>query len=167
VNAVVFLGGACGTGDARSEWRATTAIPQLDAAGISWYNPQLPPGQWHSGMIQVEAAAKEASVYILMVITGSTRAVASIQEATATALHHHDDPARRKKLMLVLDDIPEGTVIGGVPVVGADLADANRGRAFLRDTIASWRPDLAVYPTVEDAVNAIITDYHAGGTTGE
>jgi hypothetical protein len=161
----VFLGGGCGTNGAVSTWRGRIAIPLLEAAGITYYNPQLRPGQWHSGLIAVEAAAKQEATYILMVITGDTRGLASIQEATAIALHHHDNPALRKKLMLVLDDIPEGTVVDGVTVAGADLKDSNRGRAFLRETISSWRPDLTVYATVEDAVNAIITDYQ-GGTSG-
>lgn len=159
MGSTVFLGGSCGTGDTRSDWRDTTAIPLLERAGIDYYNPQLPPGQWNPGMIAVERQAKEDARYVLMVIGGTTRGVASIQEATQLAMQWHDCPDDRKDLFLVIDDVPEGTVIDGVPVVGADLKDTNRARAFLRDMIEVWRPDLAVHPTVEHAVQAVIACY--------
>ena len=38
----VFLGGACGA----TTWRRDVAIPVLDAAGVSYHNPQLGAGEW-------------------------------------------------------------------------------------------------------------------------
>jgi Nucleoside 2-deoxyribosyltransferase like len=146
IGCTVFLGGACG----ETTWRADSAIPMLKSAGISYYDPQVPAGQWRDELIDIEAAAKERARHILVVITGETRASASIQEATEYALRG------RRGLYLVVHDIPGGTVIGGAEVKGADLEDANRARAYLRSVIRRLRPDVPIYPTVEEAIQAII-----------
>lgn len=152
----VFLGGSCGTTGSIAVWREQVAIPAFEQEGISYCNPQLQPGSWHHGLIKVEREAKRRCRYLMMVIAGTTRAIASIQEATTYVMMYHDDAALRRQVFLVIDPIQEGTVIGGVELTGKDLADANRGREFLRDDVATFRPDLVVWPTVEDAVAAVI-----------
>lgn len=47
--AQVFLGGACG----ETTWRTDLAIPLLERAGISYFNPQLAPGAWTPDCQQV------------------------------------------------------------------------------------------------------------------
>lgn len=155
-DADVFLGGSCGTVGSESTWRTDVAIPLLDRAGISWCNPQLPPGMWDPSMIYAERRAKERCRYLVMVIGCGTRAIASIQEATHYLLRDHNQPLMRKQLFLVVRDVLPGTVINGREIDGKDLDDANRGRAFLRDDVRVMRPDLAVYDTPEDAIRAVV-----------
>ena len=143
----VFLGGDCG----RTTWRKDIAIPALEKAGISYYDPQYPEGGWHviPNIVEIEAKAKAEAKQILVVISGETRATASIMEATEWVLSGNF-------VHLVINDVPEGTVIDGQEVRGRDLRDANRSRAYLRDLVARRRPSLPVHKTVEDAVEAVI-----------
>ena len=52
----------------------------LQAAGISYYNPQV--DVWYDELVNIEAREKEAAAVLLFVIDGSTRALASIMEST-------------------------------------------------------------------------------------
>jgi len=74
----IFLGGTCGN----SRWRIDEAIPLLEEAGCSYYNPQLAPGTWTPDLIPIEQRAKEHADCLLFVITPDTRGVASMVEAT-------------------------------------------------------------------------------------
>ena len=68
VHAQVFLGGACGS----KTWRRDVAIPALIESGTTYYNPQLEEGAWHSGLIAVEAEAKERADVVMFVVDGQT-----------------------------------------------------------------------------------------------
>merc|ERR1711907_760639 len=93
----VFLGGACGS----STWRRDIAIPALEENGTTFYNPQLEAGAWHSGLIAVEAEAKEKATVLLVVV----------------------------------ENVPEGTLIAGELVSENERKDLNRGREYLRSVV--------------------------------
>ena len=73
----VFLGGACGS----TTWRRDVAIPFLEAAGITYYNPQV--DEWYPELVQIEQKAKQSALVLLFVIGSETRAVVSMVEAAA------------------------------------------------------------------------------------
>lgn len=141
----VFLGGECGT----STWRRDIAIPRLQAAGLTYYNPQVPEGQWHAGLIPIETEAKKRCRQLLIVVGPSTRGTATLLEAAEYVCYG-------SLVHLVIDDIPPGTVIDGVEVRGRDLKDANRARAYLRGLVADRRPHVPIHGTVTDAVESVI-----------
>ena len=136
----VFLGGSCNP----TTWRKDVAIPALDKAGISYYNPQV--DDWSPELVEVEARAKQDADALLFVIDAQTRAIASMLEAAEAIT------AGRHVVLAVLD-IADGTGIGGQAVTGAELKDLNRARAYLRD-IAS-RHGTQVFGSVEEAVKSI------------
>ena len=70
----VFLGGACG----KTSWRKDIAIPAFDAAGISYYNPQV--DEWHPGLMAAENHAKDTARTLMFVVDSETRGVASMIE---------------------------------------------------------------------------------------
>lgn len=131
----VFLGGACNP----TTWRKDVAVPALEAAGVSYYNPQV--DAWHDGLIAQEAAAKEHARVLLFVIDAQTRGVASIAEAAFYM-------GARRRVVLALGRF-EGTAAVG-EVRPEEFRDLNRGRAYLEDLArASGAP---VFATVEEAV---------------
>lgn len=136
----IFLGGSC----APTTWRQETAIPALDAAGVRYYNPQV--DDWHEGLIALEAEAKEESEFLLFVIDGRTRAIASLLEATEYI-------CSGRKVLLVVEQIPEGLEIDGQRITGRELEDLNRARSFLLD-VTTRHPNVTVFPTIETAVQA-------------
>ena len=70
----VFLGGSCNP----TTWRKNIAIPLLNRAGISYFNPQV--DEWHDGLVAIEAKNKEEATVLLYVIDGQTRSLASMVE---------------------------------------------------------------------------------------
>jgi len=120
----VFLGGACGS----HMWRRDTAIPALEEAGVSYYNPQLEEGAWHSGLIAVEAEAKEKAAVLMFVVDGMTRGLASMIEVTATVMSG-------RAVVVVVDHVPEGAVIAGDCVSDNERKDLNRARDYLVQVI--------------------------------
>ena len=137
-----FLGGSCNP----TTWRKDIAIPAFEAAGISFYNPQV--DNWHEGLIALEANAKANSKVLIFVIDGQTRAVVSMLEALTYA-------HAGRTVMLVVENIPDGTVIGGEIVTGSQLKDLNRGRSYLRDLVSDCT-NTTIFETVGAAVEATI-----------
>lgn len=137
----VFLGGSCNP----TTWRKDIAIPVLEDGGVTYYNPQT--DDWSEELVATEAAAKDAARWLLFVIDGQTRAMASMLEASALI-------AGGRSVVLVVQDIPGGTVIDGQEVAGRELADLNRARAYLRAMAAEYRA--AQYPTVEEAAESLV-----------
>lgn len=133
----VFLGGSCNP----TTWRKDVAIPILEAASVSYYNPQV--DDWSPELVAIEAKAKEVAETLLFVIDSQTRAIASILEATEMIVEGRD-------VVLVIDPIADGTEIGGQKVTGSELKDLNRARTYLRDL--ARRHDIDVYQTVAEAV---------------
>ena len=70
----VFLGGACNP----TTWRHDYAMPALEEAGITFFNPQV--DEWHPGLVAIEATAKLNARIILFVVASETRGVASMVE---------------------------------------------------------------------------------------
>ena len=143
MNRQVFLGGACGT----TTWRGDIAIPALEAAGITYFDPQLGVGEWTKACEAAEMKAKAEADVLLFVITGQTRGVASIAEAAYLI-------AARRPLALVLTDMDDGARIDGQAVTPMEKDDLNRGRIFVR-TMAACH-GLPVFEAVEDAVQYAI-----------
>jgi hypothetical protein len=121
----VFLGGACG----QTTWRRDIAIPALEAAGITWHNPQIGVGEWTAACEVADMKAKAEADVLLFVIGGTTRGVASVAEVGYLL-------GCRRPLALAVEDVPEGTVIDGRPVSAAERDDLNRGRLFVRTMAA-------------------------------
>lgn len=143
--AAVFLGGSCNP----TIWRFEEAIPALNAAGISYYNPQMP--TWDPDKYgPLEEAAKKQCKKLLFVIDGQTRAIYSCFEIIDFA---HKRP---KNLVVVIDDIEDGTNIRGQVVTGRELGDINTARGELRRMLAEL--NVTVHETVTEAIQAIISD---------
>ncbi|MCA9357213.1 nucleoside 2-deoxyribosyltransferase domain-containing protein [Candidatus Nomurabacteria bacterium] len=140
----VFLGGSCDP----TTWRQDIAMPMFDNAGVAYYNPQV--ADWHSGLMALEAAAKEESNILLFVIDGQTRAIASILESVEYTM-------AGRKVVLVINQVPDGTVIAGQVVTGRELKDLNRAREYLGE-LADRHDNVTVYEDVASAVQAILDD---------
>lgn len=89
-----------------------------------------------------EAKAKEVCDVLLFVIDRDTRAIASMLEATEYIMSS-------RRVVIVIMDIPEGTTIDGEVVVGRQLKDLNRARAFLCDIAARHQKYCDVFDSVE------------------
>ncbi len=139
----VFLGGACGG----TTWRRDVAIPALETAGVTYFDPQLAPGQWTTACEPAEMAAKDAADVLVFVINGETRGVASVAEVAYYL-------AAGRALALAIIDLPDGAALEGRVLERAERDDLNRGRIFVR-TMARERgvPVFdAVGPAVEHAI---------------
>jgi hypothetical protein len=134
----VFLGGACGA----TTWRRDVAIPALEAAGVSYHNPQLGPGEWTPAHEGLDTRAKAEADVLLFVISGNTRGVAGLAEVAYLL-------AAGRPLALVVEDVPTDAVFDGRPVEKAERDDLNRGRLFVR-TMARER-GVPVFGDVADA----------------
>lgn len=139
MNGQVFLGGAAGD----TTWRADIAIPALESAGITYYNPQLPRGEWTEAREAEEMLAKDAAEVLLFVINGETRGVATVAEIAYYM-------GKGRPLALAITPIPPGQSIYGQPVSDHERDDLNRGRIFVRTMAASH--NIPVYDTVDAAV---------------
>ncbi len=139
----VFLGGACGG----TTWRQQIAIPALEAAGVTYFDPQLAIGEWTVAREAIEMEAKAAAAVQLFVINGETRGVASIGEA-AYGL------GAGWRLALVVTDIGEDDRIDGAVLPQAERDDLNRGRIFVRSI--ARQQGVPVFDDVEEAVEHAI-----------
>jgi hypothetical protein len=141
----VFLGGSCNL----TTWRKDIAIPLLEAAGITYYNPQV--DNWTPELVDVERQAKTEALNWLFVIDGQTRAIVSMVEIAG--LLAADPPS----MYLVIQDVPVGMEIDGQPVGDRERNDLNQGRAYLRDL--ANQHGVIVHESVTAAVRAIIADW--------
>jgi len=135
----VFLGGACGT----TTWRREIAIPLLERAGITYFNPQLGVGEWSPACEAAEMEAKARAEVLLYVVGDETRAVATIAEVA------YGLGGRRQVALAVKDIGPESSIDGVVPGK-AERDDLNRGRIFIK-TMAR-EAGTPVFADVEGAV---------------
>lgn len=142
INTQVFLGGSCNP----TTWRKNSAIPVLEANGVSFYNPQVE--DWHEGLVQLEADAKAESEILLFVIDKDTRAIASILEATEYTV-------AGREVFLVVDNMGDGVEVDGEQITGRQLKDLNRARAYLRDLVSRYS-NARIFGTVEEAVQAAV-----------
>jgi len=135
----VFLGGTCG----ESRWRPEQAIPLLEAAGCSFYNPQLAPGTWTPECIPIERDAKEYAVCILFVVTADTRGVASMVEIAELL-------STGRRMVVVITSYQQTEEYES----RAMIDDVNRGRKYLKDLAARWK--CPMFDNVEDATAQVI-----------
>ena len=139
--AQVFLGGSCGS----TTWRADTVIPLLEQHEISYFISQV--AEWHEELVGIEAAAKADADVLLFYITGQTRGIVSMLEATEYI-------CAGRPVFLVIQDIPDGLVIDGQAITGRDLLDLKRGRVYLRDIAVQH--GCTLYDDVTQATHALI-----------
>lgn len=137
---VVFLGGSCNP----TTWRKDTAIPLLQAKGYAYHNPQV--DNWTPDLIEKEAKAKAEADILLFVIDSRTRAIASLVEVTEHVL-------AKRKVLLVINEIPDGTSVKDQVITGQELLDLNRSRSYLTDMAA--RNGVVSYNSVEDAISSL------------
>jgi raw len=122
MRSIIFLGGSCNP----TTWRHDVAIPALEQAGVRYYNPQVE--DWSPALVEVEAQAKKEAEVLLFVIDGQTRAIASMIEVSEYA-------ALGRKIVVVIEEIPDGTTIDGQVITGRQLKDLNRGRDYVADVV--------------------------------
>jgi len=139
----VFLGGACGGTD----WRRQIAIPLLERAGVTYFNPQLEIGEWTPAREVVEMEAKSAADVLLYVVAANTRGVATVAEVA------HALGTRRRVSLAITDIGPDDRLYGTIPGC-AERDDLNRGRVFIR-TMAQ-KAGVPVFREVESAVRHAI-----------
>eukprot|EP00937_MAST-01D_sp_MAST-1D-sp2_P004374 g4374.t1 len=152
----VFLGGSCNP----TTWRKDIAIPALEAAGITYYNPQV--DDWTPELAEIEARQKERSAALLFVIDSQTRAIASILEATEYI-------CRGRIVVLAIEDVQPGAPMqDGSAVLTIDDSqrkDLNRGRAYLRE--AADRHGVTYYASVQRAVDEVCHLFYRGAGQGD
>ena len=143
LDAQVFLGGSCNP----TTWRRDVAIPALEAAGITYYNPQV--DCWTPELTVVENRQKARAQLLLFVIDRQTRALSSIVEASS-----YMDTGRA--LVLVMDSVEAGQEIGedGDVVSESEARDLNRSRHYLK--VDAEKYGVAVYPGVAEGVAACV-----------
>jgi hypothetical protein len=115
----------------------------LEAAGITYHDPQLGPGEWTEADEAADMRAKDAAEVLLFAIHEETRGVASIGEVSYLL-------GLGRPLALALRMIPPGAAW----LDDGEREDLNRGRLFVR-TMAE-RHGVPVYEQIEDAVDRAI-----------
>ena len=141
----VFLGGSCG----ETTWREDTAIPLLEAKGMTYYNPQVDSDQWNIRKISEENTIKELSKSTLFVISKDSPSIASMTEASFLI-------GNRYNLYLVIEDLEISE--NGIPYEMTALSqkDNKRARSYIRDTARFHK--VPVFSTINEAISAILTD---------
>ncbi|RHY16397.1 hypothetical protein DYB28_004716 [Aphanomyces astaci] len=139
----VFLGGSCNP----TTWRRDVAIPRLDAAGISFYNPQV--DEWYEDLIAVESRAKDTASVVLFVIDNCTRAIVSMNEAA-------EFMCCGRTVLLVVEDMPlhEQVFLEGACLSSLEITDLNDARACLRHFSMEY-PHTTLCSSVEAAVDVL------------
>lgn len=117
----VFLGGACGL----TTWRQDITIPLMEAAGVTYHNPQMPLGAWKEDDQFDEMRRKDECLVQLFVINGDTRGVASVAEVAYLI-------GARKPVAIVMEDIKAGADVYGATIDSVEADDLNRGRIYVR-----------------------------------
>lgn len=117
----VFLGGACGL----TTWRTDITIPLMEAAGVTYHNPQMPLGAWKEDDQFDEMRRKDECLVQLFVINGDTRGVASVAEVAYLI-------GARKPVAIVMEDIKADANVYGAVIDSVQADDLNRGRIYVR-----------------------------------
>ncbi|CAG2230302.1 RAW [Mytilus edulis] len=116
----VYLGGSCGD----SNWRDKIAIPILRKNGISYVNPFI--SGYNQKLIPIQVQAREKCRLLLYVITDRTRSLSSMIEAGYYV-------GLGCKVILCIQQMKEGAMIGGEKISECGVKDYARGRAYLAD----------------------------------
>ncbi|XP_025414537.1 uncharacterized protein LOC112686475 [Sipha flava] len=119
----VFLGGSCNP----TTWRKDLAIPYLQQARLTFYNPQV--DHWSEDLIETEHAAKENASILLYVIDSQTRnVVGGIESASLTCGH-------RNNLVLVIHppDAVTGSTVAGEQISSREADDIREALTVLHE----------------------------------
>ena len=81
-------------------------MPALDAAGISYYNPQV--DTWSPDLVNAENDAKQRAQVLLFVVSNQTRGVASMVEVAELV------GCGREVVLVIQDILDNGTINGTV-----------------------------------------------------
>lgn len=138
-NAMIFLGGSCNP----TTWRMDSAMPYFEAHNIQYYNPQVE--EWYPALAEEEARAKENAFLLFFVIDSSTRALASVLEVT-------EHICRGRILVLVIENVLEGSKINGEVITEKQCKDLNRARTYLRDV--ADRHGVEYYTSINEGILA-------------
>lgn len=113
--------------------------------GVTYHNPQV--DNWYPELVQIEAQAKADARGLLFVLSGQTRGVATLIEATEAI-------CTSRLVWLVIEHIPDGMAIDGHAVTSRELADLNNARRYLSDLATRRRKP--TYVSVEDAIEDVV-----------
>lgn len=139
----VFLGGACGL----TTWRRDIAIPLMEAASVSYHNPQMALGEWKEDDQFDEMRRKDECLVQLFVITGETRGVASVAEVAYLI-------GAGKPVAIVMEDIASGADVYGKTIESVEADDLNRGRIFVR--AMADRHQVPIFTNIEEGTRHCI-----------
>ncbi|XP_038045768.1 uncharacterized protein LOC119720226 isoform X2 [Patiria miniata] len=137
----VFLGGTC----LDTTWREEIAIPCLERHGLSYFNPKV--ADWSMSNIALEAIAKDTSLYLLFVISATSRGIASMIEVA-----HYVGQGR--KVVLCIQHMKHGLCVYGEKLTERAITDYNRARSYLADL--TERRGLALYDDIQETIDALV-----------
>jgi hypothetical protein len=137
----VFLGGSCNP----TTWREDLAVPALEEAGVTYYNPQA--GNWNKEMIAIEEAAKNDARLALFVIDNQTRSISSMVETAYLA-------ASGFEIVTVINDFTPTSTIGDHVLPLDEVQDLNAAHDSLRDVL--HREQVPLFNSIDMALNHII-----------
>ncbi|XP_076040076.1 NDT-like domain-containing protein raw [Oratosquilla oratoria] len=138
----VYLGGALGN---RITWRDEIAIPMLRKHGLSFFNPAA--GASSGRLLPMEAALMDYSRVLLFVVPNNTRGVS----AMTVAAHYIGLGCN---VVLCIQLLTDGTVIGDETLSRTAVKDYNRGRTYLRDQ--ANKDGVPVFDNIQEAVECVI-----------
>lgn len=118
----VFLGGSCNP----TTWRKDVAVPALEEAGVTFFNPQA--GSWSKEMIEIEEKEKTESRLLLFVIDNQTRSIGSMVETAYLSASGHE-------IVAVINDFQMGAQIGDHVLTVDEVHDLNSAHDSLRDAL--------------------------------
>nr|CCA21895.1 conserved hypothetical protein [Albugo laibachii Nc14] len=133
----VFLGGSCNP----TKWRKDICIPLLQAASISYYDPQV--DEWYEELIQVEERAKGEAQMLFIVIDNVTRSIVSLHEAIESIFVG-------RTIVLVVQFLNFGIKVEGEMLSEEEVDDHNGARRRLQ--ALAHRMEIPLYDDVHDAV---------------
>lgn len=123
------------------------AIPYLQEARVSFYNPQV--DHWSPDLIEIEHAAKENATILFYVIDTQTRNIVSYIETANLAGYH-------KNLILTIhmQDIIAGSVIAGDKISFKEAKDIQEARSVLHNI--TTLQEVLVFKNISQALSKIV-----------
>ncbi|XP_071802208.1 uncharacterized protein [Asterias amurensis] len=137
----VFLGGTC----LHTSWREDIAIPILQQHNLTYFNPLV--SDWNMGNIPLEAKAKETSLYLLFVISATSRGIASMIEVA-----HYIGQGR--KVVLCIENMVHGVCVYDEKLSERAVRDYNRARCYLADL--AIRQGVPFFNDIHKAMEALV-----------
>ena len=148
----VFLGGSCNP----TTWRFDHSIPAMEAADITYYNPQV--DDWSPKLVELEQQAKDSSDWLFFVIDNQTRGIASMVELAFLA-------GSGREMLVVMMDFDDKSVVNGVPLSQREVRDLNRGHDFLCSIL--HRECIPLFEDVATATSYLVDLVNKRGTVAD